>query len=197
MTEDVRRFIGPPIRSMLSAITRGTGIEALHELEVAFRRSYDSDGWSKTMLQPAAKETLAWLAGSRRRAFVFTNKPRNATTRILENFQISGAFFRILCRDAETHANCSKAEMLRSLMQVDGVAVDNSIVVGDTEEDLEAAREVGMTAAILTNGYGDLPRLPARPRCFMLQGLDELPSLFAIIEGADPKLRVDMFRSVS
>ena len=41
-------------------------------------------------------------------------------------------------------------------MQQDEIRAGNSLVVGDTLEDLEAAAEAGMPAILVTTGYGQV-----------------------------------------
>jgi phosphoglycolate phosphatase-like HAD superfamily hydrolase len=73
---------------------------------------------------------------------------------------------------------------LRSLMALDGVSVANSIVVGDTMEDFEAASEIGMPAAILATAYGRLPHVAPRS-LYLFGALDELGSIFARVGGTE------------
>ena len=52
-------------------------------------------------------------------------------------------------------------------------------MVGDTHEDLEAAREVGMTAVIVTSGYGRFTEAAGAEPCRKIQALGELKSVIA------------------
>jgi phosphoglycolate phosphatase len=48
LTADLKPLIGPPIRSILAAVTGLGDAPSLDRLERAFRASYDAEGWRKT-----------------------------------------------------------------------------------------------------------------------------------------------------
>ena len=182
-TTGLRPLIGPPIRHILSEISRETGAQALDGLEAAFRASYDAEGWKKTVLMSGAERALNEAATAGCRMFLVTNKPYGATTRIVEHFDIANYFERIVCRDSATPHYSSKAEMLRSLITQDGVSAETSLLVGDTREDFEAATEIGMAAAILASGYGSSTEGPADQPPYRIRALDELGSVFRRLGG--------------
>jgi phosphoglycolate phosphatase len=184
-TGGLRPLIGPPIRHILSEISNEKGAQALDKLEAAFRGSYDTEGWKKTVLMNGAGKALNETASARLRMFLVTNKPYSATTRIVDFLGIANFFERIVCRDSATPHYSSKAEMLRSLITQDGVLPENSIVVGDTREDFESAAKVGMAAAILASDYAVWTQAPPHRPPHLLRTLDELASVFARLGGME------------
>ncbi len=178
----LRALIGPPIRRILSQVSGEENAQALDQLEAAFRTSYDTEGWKKTVLMRGAEQALRDAAVCGRRLFLFTNKPHGATVHIVDWFGIVNFFSRILCRDSVMPPYSSKAEMLRFLMSADGVSAATSIVVGDTVEDFEAAAEVGMPAAILATGYGSCIDAGSRS-LYRFGSLGELGLVFARVGG--------------
>jgi phosphoglycolate phosphatase len=149
-TCELRPLIGPPIRNILSSVSGETDPGALDALEAAFRATYDSQGWTKTTLQPGAMETLEWIAAGGARSFVVTNKPLRPATWITERLGLPALVSEMVCPPPAR----SKGAMIRQLMQREEVGTGNSLVVGDTLEDLEAAAEAGMPAVLVANGYG-------------------------------------------
>lgn len=175
-TCELRPLIGPPIRTILEAVSGETDAAALDALEAAFRATYDSDGWTKTVLQPEAKETLSWIAASGGSVFVVTNKPRRPAASIAKHLELR--FLEMVSPDSANPPYRSKAEMIQRLMRGDDVHAGNSLVVGDTHEDLEAARDVGMAAVIVSTGYGRFDAADPEP-CRKIQALGELKSVIA------------------
>jgi phosphoglycolate phosphatase len=181
-TYELRPLIGPPIRNILQTVSGEADPGALDALEAAFRVTYDSEGWTKTLLQPGAKETLSWIASSGARNYVVTNKPRHPATRIAEHLGLPALLSEMVSPDCAAPPYRSKAAMIQSLMQGDDVHAGNSLVVGDTQEDLSAAREVGMAAVIVTTGYGYFSDTGAG-HCRKIQNLGELKSVIASTGG--------------
>jgi phosphoglycolate phosphatase-like HAD superfamily hydrolase len=60
-TLDLRRLIGPPIRTILSRAAETTDDAVLNELEWHFRVNYDSEGWRQTVCFPGVPELLETL----------------------------------------------------------------------------------------------------------------------------------------
>jgi phosphoglycolate phosphatase len=163
----------------MQTVSGETDPVALDALEAAFRVSYDSDGWTKTVLQPEAKETLGWIARAGARIYVVTNKPRRPTACITEKLGLPRLVSEMVSPDSASPPYRSKAEMIQRLMQGDNVHVWNSLLVGDTREDLDAAREVGMAAVLVTTGYGHFAEDAGAGPCRKIQGLGELKSVIA------------------
>ncbi|MCU1337565.1 MAG: hypothetical protein JWO19_3146 [Bryobacterales bacterium] len=178
-TCELRPLIGPPIRNILRTVSGETDPVALDALEAAFRVSYDSEGWTKTVLQPGAKETLGWIARAGARNYVVTNKPRHPAACITEKLGLPSLVSEMVSPDSASPPYRSKAEMIQRLMQGEDVHAGNSLVVGDTREDLEAAREVGMTAVLVTTGYGRFADSADGEPCRKIRALGELKSVIA------------------
>jgi phosphoglycolate phosphatase len=154
LCSDLRPLIGPPIRSILSAVSGVREPERLDEIEHAFRRSYDGGGWRKTRYQEGAVELLELLSASGIDLFVVTNKPAGATHRILRELKLARFFQEAVCRDSRTPPFGSKAEVLRDLLQRRGLDLSTSLMVGDTAEDFDAATSAGVDCVIVPHGYG-------------------------------------------
>ena len=176
-TRELRPLIGPPIRSILRTVSGETDPAALDALEAAFRMAYDSEGWTKTVLQPQVKETLSWIASCGGSLFIVTNKPSGPAASITERLGLLVS--EMVSPDSANPPYRSKAEMIQRLMLGDDVHAGNSLVVGDTREDLEAAREVGMAAVIVTTGYGRFTKTPDAEPCRKIETLGELKSVIA------------------
>ena len=156
--EQVRPLIGPSIKRILEQIAGSSPPVDIDYLHGEFRKSYDSQGWAKTRLFPGVLETLASLKARGNRLFVFTNKPAHATATIVRQLQMGDYFEQVLSRDSRTPPYVSKTEMLRELMEQHGVHCNSAAVVGDSSEDLAAAREIGLPFYFLSCGYGSLTK---------------------------------------
>jgi|SRR5581483_3968062 len=174
---ELKPLIGPPIRTTLRLISGESVPEALDGLEGAFRKAYDAEGWKRTALQEKARETLGWLVATERSLFVVTNKPQHATRRIMEHLGLFDLFSTVLSPDCRFPQYHSKAEMVRDLMTTGRIDSTNSLFVGDTREDFEAAAVVGMPSVILTSGYGGICTPPHCDSCYTVWGLSDLKSL--------------------
>jgi phosphoglycolate phosphatase len=143
---DLQRFIGPPIRKILAAISGISDAYSLDRLEQAFRRSYDSEGWRKTRCFTGVPDLLRHLMARGADLFLVTNKPAPVTGKILGELQLAGFFQEIACRGQES----SKAVVLAGLLERRGLDPQAGLMVGDTQEDSAAAGATGMACRIVS-----------------------------------------------
>ena len=148
--------IGPPIRKILLDLAGPLPEAELDALELAFRKSYDAEGWRKTLLYPGARQILQQARQQGSRLFIATNKPTLATGSILAALEVRPFFEEVFCRDSQNPPFPSKAAMIARLLSQAKLHLNETIYVGDTAEDFEAASAVGLSTALVSHGYGNL-----------------------------------------
>jgi phosphoglycolate phosphatase len=162
LEESLRSWIGPPIRSILGAISMVSDPPLLDRLEQAFRQSYDTVGWRKTVCYEGVRDMLWGLLTSGVGLYLVTNKPFKPTHRILRQLKLDAFFQEIVASDSRLPPYVSKAEALAELLQRHGLAPDQSLMVGDTRDDVAAAAAAGIRCAIVDHGYGGVDFHPGR-----------------------------------
>jgi phosphoglycolate phosphatase len=151
---DLTPLIGPPIRAILAVAAETADSVEMERLERAFRSSYDTDGWRRTICQPGVQTMLDQLRAAGIVLSIVTNKPAHAAALILSALGIDGYFREIVCRDSVAPPFASKAEMLTDLLSRHAISRVESIMVGDTLEDCHAALAAGIVCALVPHGYG-------------------------------------------
>jgi phosphoglycolate phosphatase len=154
---DLGEVIGPPIRTILGLAAAQATDSDLNLLERAFRRSYDSEGWQKTVLFPGSSPMLHEARGLGIGLFVVSNKPRHIAVKILEREGVGSLFTAIVTRDSADPPYGSKARMIEHLLGVFQLDARRCIMIGDTAEDAIAAREMLVPFAWMAHGYGKIP----------------------------------------
>lgn len=154
--ESIAPLLGPPIRDILAHVTGASDPAELNKLERAFRISYDNEGWCMTRCFPGTVAALDTVEENGFGLWLVTNKPSVATGRILSALGIAGYFRETLCRDSAFPAYGSKAEMLADLVKRRGLKPAQSLMIGDTTEDAEAARATGMRCRLVRYGIANV-----------------------------------------
>ncbi len=169
---DLRRLLGPPIRTIFSKVAQCNDTELLDRLESAFRSDYDSEGWQKTSCFEGVPATLEALKAAGHRLMVVTNKPQHISLRILERERLLPFFERVYTPDSCPTPSASKADMLRYFLDDFRTSPSNCLMVGDTMDDITASAANRMAAAFVEGGYGELPvDVPVRFRLRMVSDL--------------------------
>lgn len=178
-TIDLRPMIGPPIRTIFSRVADTSDARILVKLEQAFRASYDGDGWQKTLCYPGAEAALGVLREAGIRLFIVTNKPQHITLRTLEMLRIKEPFERVVTRDSRTPQYTDKREMIEVLLDSSGLNAEGCMLVGDTEEDADAAASCHVRFAHVSHGYGTISDPKSRVH-FKLDNFSQLPQCIGL-----------------
>jgi phosphoglycolate phosphatase len=145
-------------------ISRALGATAKpEELQNAlkfFLAHYEEHKLDFTREYPGVRETLEELRQVP--MAVLTNKPVNISMRILEGLQLAG-FFRAIYGGNSFATKKPDPLGATTILAELGIAVSEAAMVGDSEVDVQTARNAGMISAIVNFGFGthDRERYPA------------------------------------
>jgi phosphoglycolate phosphatase len=156
-TVEIRRIIGPPINVMARKIEPSLTDSEVAAIEQKYRTEYDTEGWRETVPYEGVLESLLRLNEAGLRLFVVTNKPKIPARKILGHLGMSPVFEAVFTRDTRTPMYTSKTEMLAGLIANHRLEAATSAMVGDTQEDQEAAVGNGLQFIHATYGYGIVP----------------------------------------
>src|SRR5437763_3000725 len=154
---DLGEVIGPPIRTILALAAMQATDSDLNLLERAFRSSYDSEGWQKTLMFPGSSPMLHEACDLGIWLFVVSNKPRHIAVKILEGECVLSLFTAFLTLDSSDPPYQSKAQMIEQLLRAYKLDAARCLMIGDTEEDAIAASEMLVPFAWMAHGYGKIP----------------------------------------
>jgi phosphoglycolate phosphatase len=153
---DLRRVIGPPITDIARRIEPSLSDAELATIERSYRSNYDNEGWRETVVYPAVEDTLRAFHRHGLRLFIVTNKPLAPTSNILKHLGLHDLFIETLTRDGRTPRYTGKSEMLADLISRHGLRRNSTLMIGDTNEDQEAAHANGLCFLFVTYGYGSV-----------------------------------------
>jgi phosphoglycolate phosphatase len=159
----LRPLIGPPIREVFRLALPEADATILLALEHAFRSSYDSEGWQKTVVYPGVPKVLTTLTALGVQCFGVTNKPSLPTQRILEHCGLQTYFRAFLSPDSVTPPHASKAEAVEALLAQYDLDPARTLFMGDTTDDARAAHASGLRFAAFTGGYGQVHQQKEAP----------------------------------
>lgn len=109
--------------------------------------------------------------------FLATNKPRAFTDSILAGLHLAGAFSKVVCGD-ETPARKPDPEHLRLCLEGQDIDPAAVVVVGDSPNDIEAARALGAVSVGCTFGLVAPGIVRSAGPDFVIEVMSELAGLF-------------------
>lgn len=121
---------------------------------VAYNDAHIAD---KTRLYPGVRETLA-LLGKNWRLAVISNKNTSLCRKLLEVLEVADYFSEIMGADSLPFRKPSP-EPVRKLLSDCGVSASETVIVGDSCNDMIAGKGAGVVTVGCTYGYGEASEL--------------------------------------
>ncbi len=159
------------------------GIDTVGQRFVADRYCHHyliGSGAAHPRLFPGVQETLRSLYDDGYLLAVATGKSRRGLERSLRDTGLLGVFHASRCAD-ET---CSKPDpqMLSEILEELQIPVEQSVMVGDTEFDMEMAQRATMDRVAVTYGAHDVEDLRRWEPCAYLNNFSELGAWLALCD---------------
>lgn len=166
--------LGLPLKEALAASVPGIGEADSLRVCARFREIYDSSEYPLTRLMPGVMSSLSQLSVAGMVLLVATNKPAKPAGRILRKLGIDGFFSEVCSPDSLQGERLSKARMIELLLSSNKLDRSSALMVGDSEQDILAARDAGIGCAYLLSGYGGADGILKEKPDFILQTIEDL-----------------------
>ncbi|MDZ3837719.1 MAG: phosphoglycolate phosphatase [Rhodospirillales bacterium] len=144
-------------RALAAAGGGRSGGGLLPELTQRFLAHYEPHAAERTRPIPGAAEALAVLAAEGFALAICTNKPEQATRRILAALGLESYFAAVVGGDSVPGRPKPDPAMVLAAVHRLGVAPDEAVMVGDAPNDVLAARAAGLPVLLRRGGYTAVP----------------------------------------
>jgi len=167
----VLSYIGQGARDLMrQALGEGATEDRVDAGLLYFREYYAEHLLDFTRPYPGVVPALERLHGCT--LAVLTNKPLRFTLPIVEGLELAPRFARIYCEDSFPRKKPDPMGM-QALLEEFGVAAHEALLVGDSEIDMETARNAGTWACGVSYGLGS-HRLHLCPPDLLISDMREL-----------------------
>lgn len=122
------------------------------------------------------RQLLRWLSENKISAIIFSNHINEPIKKQLKRLKIEKYFSAVLANDALDAAlkERSKQEKLRNYLKENNFSVSEVLVIGDTIEEIEIGKELGLWTVAITHGNCSTLRLKAAKPNFLINNLKEI-----------------------
>ncbi len=169
--EVVYGYVGDGVRRLLQRAFEDAPPERYREALHVFRRHYLDHLLDTTRLYEGVEETLAWFGGKKKA--VVTNKPIEYTRNILDGLRMSTRFDLILGGEDSLPLKPDPAMVVSAIERL-AVSRDRTVMIGDSLNDIQAARSAGVKTCGVGYGLGDPEVLRAAGPDFFCDRLVDL-----------------------
>ncbi len=154
-----------------------SGSAAAALVDVIYDR-YDADALTRWALYPDTLETLVTLKNQGYKIALVSNVGKKSLQRAMEKLQLSSLIQVVISRDDVSRIK-PHPEGLLSAAKALGVPPMNVLVVGDSRNDVLAARNAGMLAGYLRGGEDSPEAMALFPADVELDRLTQLPPMLS------------------
>jgi phosphoglycolate phosphatase len=155
-----RSMIGDGVRSLLlRGLEASGGVPADLDIESLFQRylvRYTEEPVKLSRPYEGVIDRLEALSSAGVRLGVCTNKPQQATNRVLSRLGLDRYFGSVIGGDALPVKKPDPAHLLTILEQLN-VKPERTALIGDSETDLKTARAAGTPCILVSFGYTKVP----------------------------------------
>lgn len=149
---DLRPFIGPSIHSTFAHFLATQDADRIEAAVEHYRARYD-ELIGESPVFPGIVETLEALSQAGCQQFVATAKYRQIAQKLLDLTGLRRWFTEVYGSEADGSLG-HKPELLAHLLAEEGLRPAETVMIGDTRYDMEAARHHDLTAIGVAWGYG-------------------------------------------
>jgi phosphoglycolate phosphatase len=143
------QYIGPPLDSVFSRITRTDSPDRVRDLVLKFRERYSDVGYAENTMYDGIPHVLEYLTSHGVRMGICTGKRSDFAERILTMFGLRDHFAFVRGGDLGVR----KEDLLRGLLAEHAIE-PRSIMIGDRAVDITAARSNGLRSVGVLWGHG-------------------------------------------
>lgn len=158
--EEVRRFVGNGVRKLMErAVPEGCPQAQFDEVYAAFRRHYLDHSLDTTRPYDGVPELLAELRRRGRRVAVVSNKFYAATQALVRHF--FGDEVAVAIGERENIRRKPAPDTVLEALRQLGMPRETAVYIGDSDVDIDTARNCGMSCISVLWGFRDEPFLRA------------------------------------
>lgn len=158
--ESLRWCIGPPLKGSFARLLDTRDEQLLNAAVAKYRERFSSVGLFENELYPGIADTLGQLKKDGHCLTVATSKPTVYSVRIVEHFGLN-PYFRSVDGSELNGTRGDKTDLIAHILQRDGLAAEDAIMIGDRGQDMAGARANGVKALGVLWGYGSREELMA------------------------------------
>ncbi|MBP5492921.1 MAG: HAD-IA family hydrolase [Clostridiales bacterium] len=169
----LRKFVGPPLQDSFGKIL-GYGPEDTEKAIVYYRQYYfEKGGALENVVYPGIEKLLSDLKAEGKKLIVATSKSERGTNLVLEHFDLKKYFDFVATANDEDRPH--KSDVIRyAFSECDITNPAQAVMVGDRENDVTAARTVGIDCIGVLYGYGDEEELTTAGATYLAQTAEDV-----------------------
>ncbi|SCA58284.1 Phosphoglycolate phosphatase [Candidatus Terasakiella magnetica] len=157
---ETMKFVGNGAPKLVERAFAATGdevsLDEIPALTKEFLGFYEGHEADETKAYDGAMECLKALKDKGYRLALCTNKPKGPTVNLLRDLAMAD-FFEVVLGGDELERKKPDPQMIHHVLDQLSLSVDEAIMVGDSPNDIDGAKNAGMANIAVSFGYRKVP----------------------------------------
>jgi len=173
---ELNKFVGPPLQDSFINFC-GFSVEESARAVEYYREYYREKGIYENELYGGVAAMLEELSEAGKKIILATSKPEVFAAEILRYFQID-KYFDFIGGATMDGVRSRKADVIAyALNQCNVTDLSSAVMVGDREQDIFGAKEIGLDSIGILYGYGDRAELQSAGATYIAETVDSIMEL--------------------
>ena len=165
---DYRVFVGPPLEDSYKVILGFTEEETAKAVSVYRDYYFNMGGIYDNSVYPDIEKLLSKFKETDKKLVIATSKNLKATDIVIDHFDLR-KYFDFVATSNFTGRHTKTDVINYALSQYDGVSYDRILMIGDRNQDINAANEIGLDSVGVLWGYGDREELETAGATYIIE----------------------------
>jgi len=174
--QDLHWCIGPPLWDSFRVLLETDDKARLDEAVAHYRERYTVTGLFENTLIEGIPEVLGQLTEAGARLHVCTSKPHAYAGKIVEHFGLMPHFGKVYGSELDG-TRSAKAELIAHILEEEGIAAQETVMIGDRKHDLIGANANGVRGVGVLWGYGSREELAAENPVLIAESPSEISAI--------------------
>ena len=163
----------------IHGVSEAQVLERRDEGNAVFQAAYEIFA-KNARTRAGARELLEWLNDQGAHCMILSNYQTEKIQEHLQRLKIDHYFRHVCAHDCGGTTilrSTTKVTRMKAYMEEHGFSADESVIIGDTMEEPEIGRELGVTSIGITDGYISRKRLREAQPDHIIHRLEEIKTL--------------------
>lgn len=176
---ELYKFIGPPLKDSFMKFYKFSEEESIQAVEY-YREYFKEKGIFENKVIDGVTEVLEILKKSDKKIILATSKPETFALKILEHFDLL-KYFDFIAGATMDGNRSKKGDVIRYALENCKISsLKDTIMVGDREQDIIGANQVGINSIGVLFGYGDREELENAKATYIVEKPEDLLDIIGI-----------------
>ena len=173
-TEDLYKFIGPPLGESFSAYY-GLDKEETETAIAKYREYFREKGIFQHEIYAGIPELLCELVKADKKVILATSKPEIFASQILESTDLI-KYFSFVCGSELDGTRVEKADVIHHILKTQNLNLSDTVMIGDRSHDIIGAKKTNVDSIGVLYGYGSYEEFEESGATYIVKDIEELRS---------------------